>query len=475
MAISTKHPQYTSKAQKWETCNDTYDGEDQIKDRGVKHLPATSGQIADGQGLGQTSPGELAYQAYKLRAVFPDLMAEAVEAAIGTMHRKPASIELPSSMEPLRLSATPLGESLQMVLRKINVRQLVAGRVGLLGDVQETDGQPTPVLVLYGEGAVINWVQGGGKMAPTDVVLAVADESGYVVGADLQWSHKAKFKVFALMDAEGKASLTGGTYGFADAEPSDEPSTLEFTAVTVRGNTLQELPFTFINSKDLAPTPDNPPLYGLAKLALAIYRGDADHRQHLFMQSQDTLVLIGNMMATAVDGSDGDEAPIRTGAGASINVPQGGDAKYIGVSGNGLSEQRQNLENDYKRATQKAGQLLDSAGQAKESGEALKIRSAAQTATLVQIAQAGAAGLETVLKAMAPWFGANPEDIVVTPNLEFTDANFNGMALVQMQQAKTLGAPLSSKSIHGWLADQGMTKLTYDEEVNTIDSEVPGI
>jgi len=453
MAVSAKHPQFAHMAPKWEVCEDNYNGEDAIKDKGTQYLPATQGQIMDGQGKGPNHPGEQAYQSYKLRAVFPDLFAEAVEAAIGVMHRKPAAIEL---------------------LRKINVRQLTTGRVGLLGDVQTVDGVPTPVLVMYGEKALINWIEGGGRLAPTDVVLAVADESGYQVGEDLEWSHKEKYKIYALMDQNGKISLEGGVYGFADAEADDEPTALEFTPVMVRGSTLQELPFTFINSKDLAPNPDNPPLHGLAKLALAIYRGDADHRQHLFMQSQDTLVLIGNMMATSVDGDD-EEAPVRTGAGSRINVPQGGDAKYIGVSGNGLSEQRQNLENDYKRATQKTGQMLDSAGQAKESGEALKIRASAQTATLTQIAQAGAAGLETVLKAMAPWFNANPDEVVVKPNLEFHDQEFNGMTLVQMQQAKTLGAPLSSKSIHEWLTEQGVTQMDYDAELNEIESEAPGV
>jgi hypothetical protein len=204
---------------------------------------------------------------------------------------------------------------------------------------------------------------------------------------------------------------------------------------------------------------------GLAKLCLAIYRGEADYRQNLFMQGQDTLVRIG---------AQGDEDDtVRTGAGARIDVPLGGDAKYIGVSSNGLPEQRQALENDYKRAVQKSGQLLDATSRAKESGDALRIRVAAQTATLPQIAMTGAAALERVLRSLAEWYGANPDDVKVTPNLNFTEADLNGQTLVQIMQSKGLGAPISEESIHEWMQDQGFTKQTYEEEQKRLAGEEP--
>ena len=80
-----------------------------------------------------------------------------------------------------------------------------------------------------------------------------------------------------------------------------------------------------------------------------MYRQDADYKQALFLQGQDTLVVTG----AANDGT------IRIGAGAHISVPLGADAKFIGVDGSGLEEQRRSLENDYQRASGKGGQLLD--------------------------------------------------------------------------------------------------------------------
>jgi hypothetical protein len=187
----------------------------------------------------------------------------------------------------------------------------------------------------------------------------------------------------------------------------------------------------------------------------------------LFMQGQDTLVCIGRL------GTNDDEEDVRTGAGARIDIKQGGDAKYIGVSSQGLPEQREALKNDYDRAVQKSGQLLDATSRAKESGDALRIRVAAQTATLPQIAKTGAAALEQVLKMLARWYGADEDQVSVTPNLNFTESDLNGKTLVEMMQAKGLGAPLSEESIHEWMQKEGITELTYEAELERMAQEDP--
>jgi hypothetical protein len=178
------------------------------------------------------------------------------------------------------------------------------------------------------------------------------------------------------------------------------------------------------------------------------------------MQGQDTLVVVGGVKKT--DASEDEGTPLRTGAGSMIEVEQGGDAKYIGVNSQGLSEQRQALENDRKRAETRSGQLINSGGSNTESGSALQTRIGAQTATLNQIAMTGASALESLLKMCAQWMGANPDDVKVTPNLEFADFEMSGKDLVDFMTARTMGAPLSKKSIHAMLVDRGVTKMDFD-------------
>jgi hypothetical protein len=203
---------------------------------------------------------------------------------------------------------------------------------------------------------------------------------------------------------------------------------------------------------------------GLSNLTLAIDRGEADYRQTLFMQGQDTLVIIG-----AVIQDDDDET--RVGTGAKIEVPLGGDAKYIGVSADGLSEQRQSLEADKEQAAERGARLLDFGDTARQSGDALRIRVAARTTTLRTLAINGADGLQRSLRQMAEWVGADPQEVVVKPNLDFTDDAFTGQDVLEFMQAKAMGAPLSLKTIHSNFKKKDLTTNTFDEEMDEIESE----
>lgn len=495
MAIQTHHPLYTYRLPEWEKMRDCYAGQSVVKARRDRYLPPTQGQVLDGWGLvgpvqtplpdgqgysithqaGGCSKGELAYRAYLTRAVFHDFVSEAVELMLGLMHQKDATVELPAAMEPLRAKATTRGESLQMLLRRVNEQQLVSGRLGLFADmVKDPDPKnPIPHIATYTERSIINWDDGTGE----DEILAslnmlVLDESALVRQSDgFDWKVVNKYRVLVLGDlmaddvAGGTALYRAGV--FSNEDGSDRP--MEFSEDSliepnIRGEKLTEIPFVFVNSKDIVAAPDNPPLLGLADLALTIYRGEADYRQNLHWQGQDTLVIIG-------DPSGDDET--RVGAGAKMTLPLGGDAKFIGVSSQGLPEQRQALDADKVAANAKAGQLISTKNKAAESGDALKIRVGSQTASLHQIAKTGAAGLERILRIIARWMRLNPDEVIVKPNLDFADAELTGQTLVQMMTAKSMGAPLSNQSIHDLMQQRGVTSLTFEEEVALIGSEEP--
>lgn len=465
------HPLYTEMTDIWQTDLDCYDGEEVIKAASTRYLPMTSGQLEDGAASSENSLGFRAYQAYKTRAVFPDIFREAVEACIGILHRNPPTIELPAVMEGMVDNCSLLGESIEVFLRRVNTAQLTTGRIGVMGDVRTgRDGNIRPVLLTYTEKNVVNWNDTIDDYDGIDLSLVVLDESANKLQPDLSWEYEKSYRVLlmgTLDESSGSVTFPGDTYLTATTDTLDNLIGLDYKAPEVRGTPSDQIPFVFINSKDLSPSPDMPPLHGLANICLAIYRGEADYRQNLFMQGQDTLVTVGII---------GDEDDVvRTGAGAVIKAPLNGDAKYIGVSSQGLPEQRTSLENDYAKAARKGGQLIDSTSRSKESGEALKIRVAAQTATLPQIAKTAAAGVEKVLKALAVWIGANPDEVVVTPNLEFTDADLNGQTLVQIIDAKVKGAPISDESIHQWCVENNLTKKTYEEELTAIENEEPKI
>jgi len=470
MANNFVHPHYTRMLPVWIKMKDCYAGENAIKAKRDTYLAPTSGMKLDGQGsVNQNAEGNKSYQAYLDRAYFPEAVEEAVQLAIGVMHSKPSTIEVPSRLSSLLKTATDTGEDLSMLLRKINSHQMTTGRLGLLGDIRVKPGEaPMPTIVLYDEMCVQNWDDILVDQDSSELRFVMLDESGDELAKDsFQWVRKEKYKVISLITADGKMAFAGEPFvgvGVATLGPGDNPAMATYTQIQVQGTSAKAVPFVFCNTKDLSSVPDKPPLDGLANLCLAAYRQEADYRQNLHMQGQDTLVIVGNQVL-------GEGETIRTGAGSCIKTSLGGDAKYIGVNSQGLSEQRICLENDYKRAESKTAKLMNDSG--RESGDALRIRVAAQTATLNQIAIAGAAALQEVLRHLAIMFDEDPEQVVVTPNLEFAEIVGDGLTLKSLVEAKAMGAKISDESIHTWAREQGFTKLSYDEELASIGREEP--
>ena len=480
MSIESTHPQYAMRVPDWEQMRDTYGGERVVKSRRWKYLPATAGMIEDGVYEGK-EPGKSAYDAYLMRAVFPDFVKDAVNVLVGVMHRKPARIELPAALRPMLERATRDGQSLHALLRKINEEQLLTGRFGLLADAPARG--TIPHLVSYEAESIINWddelVDGPeGEFLERRLNFLVLREDVVVRGAAgaeiYDWQPQRRFRVLQLMN-DAQRRERGIEVADADPESLIYSTWVEYDEVQspvivprLGGRALNELPFVVIGANDLCLKPDDIPLLGLSNISLTVYRGEADLRQSLFMLGQDTLVVIGEEI-----GEDGEptERSTRLGAGGKISVPHGGDAKMIGANGDGLPEQRRVLADDYNRAREAGSRLLEPrAGQA-ESGEALKVRVAAQTASLHQIALTAAAGLKAILQSCARWVGADPEEVVVEPNLDFSEANERPASLRDLMDAKSKGAPISLRSVHEWAQDNGLTKRTFEEEMEEIRRE----
>lgn len=465
MGIDAKHPLFTKWEKLWIRCDDCFEGQDAIKAKGFDYLPALPSMIIDGI-TNVEDIGFKRWELYCLRANFPDDFSEAVTNQLGLLHQKPPSITLPAGMEYMMEACTADGEGLIALLRRINEMQLRNGRLGLLLDLPAQESADNrPYVAVYGARAIINWDDGKDELGNVNLNMVVLDESGPVRVNQFDWKEEKRYRVLELGPIETD-EVNGSVQYKQNLYINDTNYAAEsMVAPFYQGRVLEEIPFQIINTTDITPDPEAPPLLGLANICLSMYRSDADYRQNLYMQGQDTLVVIGGA-------GDDDKAPQRVGAGAKIDVALGGDAKYVGVSGEGLSEQRLALAADKQEAQIKAGQMVNNTKSTQESGEAMKTRIAARTANLIRIAFTGAAGLENILKVCAKWMGFDPNAVVVKPNLEFAKSMFNGQDFIQIMTARNVGAPVSMQSIHAWLVDQGMTTLSFEEEMKIIEKEL---
>lgn len=453
MDITIRNPAYEEFLPSWLLMRDAMGGEDDIKAAGQKYLPMKTGIEA----ISDPVARQKAYDRYKMRAEFPDLVALTVRGAVGTMLEKPAEVELPKALEPLRLQATRDGLTLEALHRRIATELMITGRYGILPGIA-LDG--SPYLSGYIAESIINWDVNDEQVAD----FLVLDESRKVRNrATGEWVDVEQYR---------ECFIEGGRYMARVWTARDGkwiPGEV-MEAADRRLRPLEFLPFVFINTSDLTPHPDDVPLYGLAKIALRIYRMDADLTTSLHMTSEPTPV---------VSGYDDPEAAVREGklpkgigAATLWVLPQGGDAKFLEFSGAGIQKQEDVIQKNYDRAVMFGAQLLSDEGKAQESGEAKRVRLDSQHATLKGIAMTSAAGLERALKNVAIWMDADPDEVVVTPNLDFFDKALEPQEIDALVRGWMAGA-FSRYTLFGNLQRGGVVAedRTYEEELEAIEAE----
>ncbi|WP_336802464.1 DUF4055 domain-containing protein [Kaistia sp. MMO-174] len=449
---TTKHPLYLAFAPFWRLMRDAFDGEDAVKARGEIYLPMKSGQAAIIDPIAR----QKAYDAYRMRAEFPELVAPTVRGAVGTILDQPSTIELPSALEPLREKATRDGLTLEGLHRRIAIELMTVGRYGVLPGVAQ-DG--TPYLAGYVAESIINWDETDGR---TDFL--VLDETGLVRNRETgAWDTVDVFLECFIQDGAYTARRWTQTQ---NGWVADE----EIVAQDRKRRALDSMPFVFIGANDLTAAPDDVPLYGLAKLAVRVYRIDADYSFALHMTSEPTPVAIG--FDDPKDAVENGRAPTTLGSSKLWLLPPGGDAKYLEFSGPGLEAQSKAIQDALSRAVVFGAQILSDSQRTAESGEAIRLRLGNQTSTLKTIALNSAAGLERALKNLAVWMGANPDEVKVTPVTDFFDHALSAQDITALVAGWQAGAyswrTMFDRFQRGELipADR-----TADDELGQIDQE----
>lgn len=450
--LTIKHPAYEEFEPSWRLMRDSIDGEDQIKSEGEKYLPMKTGTAV----ISDHAARSRVYDLYKTRAEFPEIVAPTIRGAVGIATKKSLKIDLPAALEPLRERATLDGLTLESLYRRMVSEIMAVGRYGLLPSLTS---RGEPYLAGYVAESIINWDSTEG--IPDYVVL---NESGLVRNRENgEWEEIERYRECESFDGVYRSLLWEQTTSGAVLVEENEARTRDRRA-------LPFLPFVFVGSLDLTPEPDDVPLYGLAKLAVRIYRMDADYSFSLHMTSEPTPVAIGfDDAASAIERG---EAPKTLGSSVIWLMPKGGDAKYLEFSGQGIEKQASAINDSFARAAQQGAQIIQQ-GQSQESGEALKLRAASQTATLDTIVRTASAGLEKALRNLAIWVGADPDEVVVTADTDFFDHNLNAQEITAIVAAWQAGA-ISYKTMFDKLQQGGIIHedtVVDDEQAALFDNE----
>lgn len=383
MDYKTKHPALTpERIDEYKLMRNAMDGESAVKRAGVLYLRKPGGFSS------QTDLGVAAYEAYKDRAQFPEILAPSVAAMVGIVHGQDIKIELPTAMEFLLEDADGDGLPLEAFHRRVTRAMLVIGGDAILADAPTGGGNP--YLVEYSRDAVINW----------DDDFFVLDECGMVRNG-FAWQQQEKYRVLSFDGGYVQEVYTDGV------GPVDVPVTGK------GGGRLPRIPFAVGSALDISPRIVPPPLIGVARAAKAIYQLSADYRHQLFWSGQETLVAINGDAPTAVGAG-----VVHSMMGAEGSTP---DLKYVSPSCSGIEAHKIAMEDNRTAAVQAGARLLEQSDQVQESGAARSLRFASETATLTSIAMASCGLLERALRNVAMILGLPEDQVVVTPPADLLD------------------------------------------------------
>jgi hypothetical protein len=453
--IKTYHPCMEDYREAWCIMRDTVDGEDTVKEKGELYLPMKSAVRA----MTDERLRSHTYLSYMRRAEFPELVSPTIIGSGGMLTDQPPTIELPKQLEYLLEDADGAGTTLEMFHKKIVNEVLTTGRYGVLPGPLD-DG--TFVLTGYKAESILNWDHDERKR----VNFVVLDETDWFRDPlNNTWSKKERFLELTIDETGAYVAQRWNDEGAPEAE-----------AVVARRpdqQALARVPFVFINTLGLQADPDDIPMYGLAKIALRIYRLDADYMQGLHMTSEPTPYVTG--FDNATDAIANGDVPTTIGAANLWILPKSATAGFLEFSGLGLGAQAQAIEASLERAAVfGASMLTSSQGAGDESGESRKLRLRDQQSLLRSVAKTTAAGLEQALRNIALWSGLDPKTVTVRPYLDFVDYTLSAQELTALVAGWQSGA-YSKRTLFENMqrADMIPADRSFEDEEDLIATEGP--
>lgn len=479
-SITTSYADYNGKGyeifkEKWLKCREVLEGEDLIKKRGDKYLPKSAYHKKGGK------QGELDYESFKNRAVWYKYFNDAVRTMLGVMSKNPPDKEIPPSLQYIEKSATPYKDGLEGLKRRMTELILETGCAGLScetnGDGNGTEDYPDFYFNLWQPESIKD------KAFKRDAVTGETyarfvlldetsdDEFDYVT------KQRKRVEMWRLMalDKNGEyftVRFPPELYCDIDfdqpvtAADANNPRDGEAYYPTYKGQRFHRVPFTFVNSTDLSGGHyQDPPLYDIVGLVLALYRGEADYRQTLhFMGS-------GFFKATKCDDSDKNMKELALGPGGLAKLYGETDINVVSTNGN-AADQKAALDDLHEQCQRKILTLLNVG--ANQSGLALEMIQGSKSALIEPVNQNIGKAIEQQLRYAAMWNGMSREDAfnkVKYSCARIEDTSLEVGQLISLWNAKKMQEfPITKEDFHKQVQKTGLT--ANDFEVNNDKLEI---
>lgn len=403
------HRDFDNRSKEWEMIRDCIDGETAIKSG--YYLPMLSGHKWD------------EYEGYKARAVWYGATARTVQGLAGALLRKPPSLEMPEQVKTLTENITQTGITFPMFAKTVAEEVLAFGRYGLLVDVSENGSEP--YFAGYKCEQIRNWRTELLNGIPR-LVQVVLKECVEVPGKEgFGTEEREQYRVLQLENERYVVDIwtenDESKYDHKRVEPK------------IRGRSLTDIPFLFINPFSLTPETSRSLLLDLATLNIHHYRVSADWRHALYFTS---------LPQPWVSGITEEGKVWQIGSSRVLQLPPEAKAGMLEFTGQGIGALERAMEALEKRMAVLGARLLEDQRAQAETAEAVRMRHAGENSTMAAIADTLGRAFEAAFRWMSQWKGLNSKGdaIKVRMNTDFVDAPLNPQEILALVGAWQSGA-----------------------------------
>lgn len=421
MPINSTHPQYSFNIDHIKRTKNAFDGD--VK----QYIPRLTGQ----------SNSE--YDAYQNRSSYYNMVERTTMALIGSLMRKPYTLENVINDEPVCSE----GEDFDEFIAECYEAILTTGRVGILCDYN--DLSDTPYLVNYDAICITNWSD--------DYVILMEHyfepkpEDKYMLEKKCQYRE-------LFIDESGYYSVRIWRQPIG-TKTGNNWVVFETYEPTFRGQRLESIPFVMVNPYEVSSEMFKPVLSTLAEINIDHFKISVDIGHGAHFLAIPTPWIAGNLVS--------DEQVITLGTNSFIQLQQDGKTGFLEFSGQGLGFLKDLLLQKEEQMSNLGSRMLQFK-KGVESSEALNIRLGSEGAALTTMANALQEGLTQVLEIYNIWMGANPTiDVELELNKDFSPINITPQEMSGLLQ-------LFQKGVMS--LDTLLLRLYEGEIINDVDEEL---
>lgn len=451
--VDELHPKYTANEPDWLKIRDVVAGERRMKNQGKLYLPALD------------TENSKATKSYTERATFYGATGRTLDGYMGSVFRKPTTITLPPTMEPLLDNVDGAGTKADQFIKTVVNEVLMLNRCGILLDLPpEAPANALPYLSLYTAEAIRDWrveMVDGKRMLTMVILREVVDQPdsdgfGHVV--------IERRRVLRLVHRPG----INPVYTIEIWEKRDEDWVIVTPAFnfSVRGNTLDYIPFMFLSDEDTTPEVKKSAILDLVDVNISHFRNSADLEHGAHYTALPT---------PWISGISGEDKPssVPLGPTECIVLPLEGEAGMLEFTGEGLKALESRAKVKESQMSVLGAKILEANKAGVEAAETQKLRQSADKSILAGVVGTCSAGLTIVFSWAHEWqTGKEPAEgvVLITINDEFFEASLTGQDILALVEGWQSGA-YSQDSMLRKFQKAGIIERSPEEEIDQMASE----